>query len=59
MRLTVAVLGIPLLTVSLEDEVEETEEESLARLGADLNFGFAPDPVFPELEWEEDDHAAL
>ena len=37
------------------EEGEAEEEDGHARLGVDTAFGFAPDPVFPELDWEEDD----
>ena len=36
------------------DEYEgEEEEDGHARLGVDTAFGFAPDPVFPDLDWGE------
>lgn len=37
-------------------EIEDDEPaETSTRLDAHLSFGFAPDPVFPELDWEDDD----
>lgn len=35
--------------------VEVDEEYESGRLDAHLAFGFAPDPVFPELEWDDDE----
>ena len=60
MRLVIRVLGIALLSVELEAPEEQYEEdteiEGYERLmAADLSFGFAPDPVFPEFEWEDDE----
>lgn len=36
--------------------VEKDEEDSIVHLSmADTTFGFAPDPVFPEIDWEEEE----
>lgn len=35
--------------------IEEEAVEESGRLDAHLAFGFTADPVFPELEWDEDE----
>ena len=42
------------MNVGLAFMYEEFEGDS-GRLDAHLAFGFAPDPVFPELEWDDDE----
>jgi hypothetical protein len=38
-----------------EEQVVEVEVDHGGRLDAHLAFGFAPDPVFPDLIWEEEE----
>lgn len=45
------------LSPQCEDDLEDEDEDAghPARLDSHLAFGFAPDPVFPDLIWEEDE----
>lgn len=55
MRIDIEVLGH---VISLSLSVEPVEEEVLdpgGRLDAHIAFGFSPDPVFPELDWGEEE----
>ena len=61
MRLVLRLLGLPALSLEFETpEVEEDDEEEFGGyerlMAADLSFGFAPDPVFPQFDdWEDDE----
>lgn len=55
MELIFRLLGTQLTIYLGPDEAVETEQPS-DRLGtSDHSFGFAPDPVFPELIWDEEE----
>ena len=47
------------LAPQCEDDDDDDDELPYAqRLDANVAFGFSPDPVFPELEWEEEEEDA-
>ncbi len=53
LRLEVS-LSLPEWLVT-EPADEEIEAHGGERLGSDIAFGFAPDPVFPDLIWPEEE----
>lgn len=58
MELIVRILGLELSLFlgPVQYEEEEGEVSSLIHLTtSDNSFGFAPDPVFPELDWGEEE----
>lgn len=63
MRLVVEIAHLRLV-VDLSPQCEadgevEYEEAHASRLDSHLAFGFAPDPVFPDLIWEEEEDAHI
>lgn len=66
MKVSLRVFGLTIAEVEFDlpvpPEVEESDDEDTDEGGrlaaADLSFGFAPDPVFRPLEWDEDEEHA-
>lgn len=52
MELVFRALGLELSVVFGPQETEPTSGGSLS---GNFDFGFAPDPVFPELDWGEEE----
>mgnify|MGYP001058542120 FL=1 len=57
MKYILRLFGFPIVELEVEhDDVEEIDEGySDAHLHADTTIGFSPDPVFPDLVWEEEE----
>ena len=62
MKVSLRIFGLTIAEIEMEVpesiEVEDDEDEAGegGRLtAADLSFGFAPDPLFRPLEWDEDE----
>ena len=53
MELVLRFLGLQFTVYLGPEEVAEADNASLG--AADLSFGFGPDPVFPLLDWGDDD----
>lgn len=54
MELVLRLLGAE-LTIYLGPEQSVEIEDSARLTTSDNSFGFAPDPVFPELIWDEEE----
>ena len=55
MKYILRLFGFPILELEVEPDDFEEDDYSEAHLHADTTIGFSPDPVFPDLIWEEEE----